>query len=74
MEKGEQIKLISGLIANVKADILKESAKYPEEWDGIELRWRIADVFGQVVFGGIGERKGKRYNDYKNTVLVNDLI
>lgn len=74
MAKREQAKLIRGLIKNVKEDILKEAPKYPSNWDGVELRWRIADVFGQVVFGEVGQRKGKRYLDYKNTVLVNGLL
>jgi len=70
----EQTKLIKELIANVQDDILKESIKYPETWDGVELRWRVADVFSQVVFGGIGKRKGKRYLDYKNIVYTTPLI
>lgn len=74
MTYGEQTNLIKELIANVQDDILKESIKYPETWDGIELRWRLADTFSQVVFGNIGKRKGKRYLDYKNFVLVNGLI
>lgn len=38
----EQTELIKGLITNVQDDILKESIKYPENWDGVEIRWRIA--------------------------------
>ena len=74
MAHAEQVRLIKELIANVQDDILKESIKYPENWDGVELRWRIADVFSQVVFGDIGKRKGKRYLDYKNTVYTTPLI
>ena len=70
----EQTKLIKGLIANVQDDILKESIKYPETWDGVEIRWRVADIFSQVVFGEVGKRKGKRYLDYKNHVLVTGLL
>ena len=70
----EQTELIKGLIANVQDDILKESIKYPEDWNGVEIRWRVADVFSQVVFGDIGKRKGKRYLDYKNFVYTTPLI
>ena len=70
----EQTELIKELIANVQDDILKESIKYPETWNGVELRWRIADVFSQVVFGDIGKRKGTRYLDYKNLVYTTPLI
>jgi hypothetical protein len=74
MKKQEQNKLIRELIHNVQDSIIEESDKYPELWDGIELRWRIADVFNQVVFSNAGSRKGKRYMDYKNTVIVENLI
>jgi len=70
----EQTKLIWELIDNVREDILKESTKYPETWTGVEIRWRVADVFSQVVFGDIGKRKGKRYLDYKNFVYTTGLI
>lgn len=70
----EQTKLIKGLIAMVQDDILRESVHYPENWSGVEIRWRIADVFSQVVFGDTGKRKGKRYLDYKNFVYTTDLI
>ena len=65
---------INELVNSVTADVLREVKKYPENWDGIELRWRIADAFGQTVIGNIGDRKGKRYRDYKNTVLVDNLM
>ena len=72
MERTEQLRLLTELINHVKEDIIKESAVYPETWDGIELRWRVADAFSQVVFGEVGARKGKRYRDYRNTVIIND--
>ena len=74
MKKQEQAELIKELIANVQQDILGESSKYPESWDGVELRWRIADVSSQVVFGDMGKRKGKRYLDYKNLVYTTPLL
>ena len=74
MTYAEQTRLIEELIDNVQDNIVKESTKYPENWNGVEIRWRIADVFSQVVFGDIGKRKGKRYLDYKNFVYTTDLI
>jgi len=73
MNNMEQFGFICELIDNVKTEILMKSKKFPENWDGIELRWYIADRFSQVVMGGSGERKGKRYKDFKNEVLVNNL-
>jgi hypothetical protein len=74
MTKKERQQFIRELTNNVKEDLLKECGKYPTDWDGFELRWRVADVYGQVVFGENGKRKGKRYLDYKNTVLIKNLI
>jgi hypothetical protein len=70
----EQTKLIKELVSNVQNDILKESIHYPAKWDGIELRWRIVDVFSQVVFSEFGKRKGTRYNEYKNDRIIYNLI
>ncbi len=70
----ERNKLIKDLISNVRDDILMESIKYPENWNGIEIRWRVADVFSKVVFGDCGKRKGRRYLDYKNFVYTTPLI
>ena len=74
MTQEEREQFIKELCNNVQFDLLKESMKYPEDWDGIELRWRIADVYNQVVFGESGKRKGKRYLDYRNFVYTTDLI
>ena len=74
MNIAEKKEFIDELIGNVREDIYGELSKYPEDWAGIELRWRIADVFKQIVFGGIGARKGKRYSEYSNTVIVENLI
>lgn len=70
MTLAERITFLDELVENVKQDLIKEAGKYPDSWDGIELRWRTADVFSGVVFGEIGQRKGKRYNNYRNEVLV----
>lgn len=70
----EQTTLIKELVANVQGDIIKESIKYPETWDGVEIRWRLAEVFSQVVFGQFVNKRDKRYKDYKNFCIVNDLI
>jgi hypothetical protein len=72
MNKRERERFINGLIENVRKDLVEENAKYPLEWDGIELRERIKDVFSQVVIKGSISPKRKR--DYNNFVLVNELI
>jgi hypothetical protein len=72
MNKRERERFINGLIENVRKDLVEENAKYPLEWDGIELRERIKDVFSQVVIKESISPKRKR--DYNNFVLVNGLI
>jgi hypothetical protein len=62
---------IKELTNSVRDSLIRENRKYPNEWDGYELRWLIADTFERNVMPS--GRKGKRYNEYKNTVLVNNL-
>ena len=70
MEKKEQRQFINELVDNVKAEILQY--KYPETWDGIELRWLIKEKFKQVVFGGYGDKRTKRYKNFENDCIVNN--
>ena len=59
--KFEQAEFISDLIEMLK-DIGQKGI--PEWWNGIELRWWIAERFGQVVIKGTGSKKRKsEYND-----------
>jgi len=58
------------LIENVKKNLLKEVDRYPEKWDGIELRERIKDVFSQVVI----KRTMSKKRDYNNYCIVNGLL
>jgi hypothetical protein len=74
MNEKEKEKFLTELIDDVKKDLINESAKYPEEWDGIELRWRVKEVFAKVVFGGYTDKRSTRYRDYENYVLTNNLI
>ena len=53
--------------------MLLKSKNMPSSWDGIELRWYIADTFAGVVFTDSGKRKGKRYADYRNETYISNL-
>ena len=74
MTKYQQITFITDLAHNVTNEMLKDidTKGIPEEWDGIELRWWIADRFSQVVIWNTGSKKRRR--EYDNHVLVNNLI
>ena len=65
----EQRKFITDLIGSVKKHLL--SKEIPKEWDGLELRWFIADHFRQMVLEKVGSIKRRR--DYLNTMRVNNL-
>ena len=70
MNRREQKKFINELIDNVKAEILMKA--YPEEWDGIELRWLIAEKFNQAVLGRYNDKRNKRHKDFVNECIVNN--
>lgn len=71
-EPEEKKKFITELVESVKKEML--NTNLPDNWDGIELRWFIADKFAEVVFGEIGKRKGKRYGEYLNEIYVKNLL
>jgi hypothetical protein len=72
MTRKEQYELTAELIDRVRKDIINRLDKVPEKWDGIELRLFVADHFIAATAGI--SKKHKRYQDYKNTVLVDNLV
>ena len=74
MSSKEKIDFINALIDNVRKNILEKVNEYPEEWDGVELRWLIKDHFNLVVFGGYNDKRDKRYKEYENHVICNNLV
>lgn len=70
----EQKKFVAELIDNVKVEIEAKLGKIPDHWDGIELRWLIRDSFSAIVFSGYTDRRSKRYKEYANTVIIENLI
>ena len=73
MDKDSKLKFISDLCNDIKNDISSKVHKMPENWDGIELRWLIAEKCNSVVMGSYNGTKSRRYKDYKNEVLVKNL-
>jgi hypothetical protein len=71
MTRKEQRQFIEELTDRMKVDILHRVHKIPENWDGVELRWWIAEIYGQGVISSAGLRGRKK--DYNNDVLVNNL-
>ena len=73
MDYEEREKYISNTIKWMKEDLLRESVLYPDKWDQLELRWRIADSFRQITLGTKGERNKKRYQAYKRFLEIHGL-
>ena len=78
MDREEQKELVSALCNDVRDEIQFKITigKIPENWDGIELRELVADKFAQDTYFGkrwSNTKRGTRYKDYKNTVLINNL-
>lgn len=68
-------KFVRELIGRVRDDVLKVLPKTPEEWDGFELRWLIADHFCMCKIDPMGGDEGRqRKREYSNEVLVRNLV
>jgi hypothetical protein len=74
MTKNDQLDFMNELTDNVIEKIFNKiiDNKIPESWEGIELRWYLADKFQDCVFGEY-TKMSKRKQEYKNTVLVENL-
>ncbi len=71
MNKREKERFIKGLIHNVENHILDKIDQMPKEWDGFELRQLVVDYFQEVNWCKMNR---KRMKEYKNTVIVENLI
>lgn len=73
MKKSEQKQFIRSLTKSIVGDIEKKisAGKIPENWDGHELRYLLSEKFESEAW--TLNKKHRRYKDYKNTVLINNL-
>ena len=74
MTSDEQVMFAATLITNVTIEIMRilKEEEIPENWTGIELRWFISDYFKTCRIGY--EDNKKRKKEYRNDVLVNNII
>jgi hypothetical protein len=72
MDKEEKIQFINDLIEAVRSKIITkiEAGSIPEEWDGIELRWFLRDIYSAQCGSGSFTRR----RNYNNTILINNLL
>lgn len=72
MTKEEQMAFVRELSNDVAEKICQkiENGKVPDSWDGIELRWLLAE-YHSFQFRGTSWSTRKR--EFNNTVIVNNL-
>ena len=72
MTPKEQVEFVNQLANAIRDGLSDEisAGKIPAEWNGIELRWLLAERFRRAVYSVGGKKRKAAYN---NTVLVNNL-
>ena len=73
MDIPEKLRFINDLTDNVKMDIIKKVKDMPEDWDGVELRWYIAEMFKIIVSPTAKHEYKKRYREYRYFVFGKGL-
>lgn len=68
----EQQALLGELLDNIKESLLRHASEWPPEWDGYELRWLLEYVTTEL-FNGRIDRRCKRYQEFRNTVITKNL-
>ena len=71
MTAPEKRRFIRELVSRTREELLKKVSMVPEEWNGIELRTFVADVFKREDCRRIMSRA--RVHDYNNVMLVRNL-
>jgi len=72
MNKKQQREFIKSICDNLKKTLLEKAAMIPENWDGIELRTWIGDIYKEsFCFRSVELFKGKRLKDYRNDRMIN---
>ena len=75
MTREEQLQFMKNAMERMMEDFEKNlrNGKIPEEWDGVELRWYIRDKASEFVWSDMDNKKSKRYKEFENTMLINNL-
>lgn len=75
MTKKEQRKLLRDIFRSNLAALLKDSGKWPKEWDGYELRALVADdaAAQATIIGSREPKHRRRLREYRNEKLVRGI-
>lgn len=71
MTRKEQRAFVRSLTRAVCKHLLATSDRWPEEWDGHELRELIAGSFNRERYFVM--RKGRRAREFRNTILTTPI-
>jgi hypothetical protein len=73
MNRSDKKQLILSVCDSLREDLVKKIEYLPDEWDGHEIRKWIADYYTtNYVIGS--SLIGRRLKDYKNDIIVKNLI
>lgn len=71
MNVNEKDQFVQRILHDLKHEILRRVPKFPEEWDGHEIRQFISDYYNEHYAKYM--LQGKRLKEYKNICLINNL-
>ena len=73
LSKNDKLTFIDDLMSSITGTIKNNVGEMPEDWDGIELRWYIADKVAELTAWRSSPATTKRHKDYENEVIVRNL-
>lgn len=71
MTLAEKVRFVEELTSHVKQSLIEQAEKWPEEWDGHELRRLVARRFQLAVFGTMARTRLRAFN---NECLIRHLL
>lgn len=69
MNRDAQKQFINDLCNRIKDELTNKANRFPESWDGVELRQLIAMRFADNVI----EMSETRKKNFENTIIVQDI-
>ena len=69
MNRDAQKQFINDLCNRIKDELTSKANRFPESWDGVELRQLIAMRFADNVI----EMSKTRKKNFENTIIVQDI-
>jgi hypothetical protein len=73
MTNEEQRAILATFIESLKQTLLERAARWPDDWDGHELRELAADAFDRERTRLLSESRRRR-RDYHNACIVDNLF